>query len=82
VPKNPVNASLPVRRTSHIVYTPGKDPDARPAQAFSTGPNEYIGTGSGGMGGDITVKVRVVAGASLTSRGIMNAVANALSKVQ
>jgi hypothetical protein len=45
---------------SNIIYSIGQNnQSAAIPQEFSLGPNEYLGVGSGGMGGDITVKVRM-----------------------
>lgn len=50
--------SMPTQTESNIVYTLGNDPDAAAAQEFATAENEYVGQGQG-MGGAITVKVRM-----------------------
>jgi succinate dehydrogenase/fumarate reductase flavoprotein subunit len=59
-PKSTVNKPFPIE-DPEIIYTPGHDPDKteEEEEEYELGPNEYLGVGSGGMGGDITVKIRM-----------------------
>lgn len=108
---------------STLIYTLGNDPDKVQDQEIELEENELIGVGTGGMGGEVIVKVKMdgtkidaieivkhmetkgicekaieqipltiiekqtvevdaVSGATMTSNGIKNAVADALSKVK
>jgi succinate dehydrogenase/fumarate reductase flavoprotein subunit/uncharacterized protein with FMN-binding domain len=56
-PKAPLPQLQFRRVSSNLVYTPGRGPGADQTVSYATTSNEYTGVGSGGMGGDITVKV-------------------------
>ena len=48
---------------SDIVYTLGTESDIGAEETYETSDNEYIGKSSGGMGGEIVVKVAMDGGA-------------------
>lgn len=58
------NSTVLTEVKSNIVYIPGYQSDLKEADYsdIELGENEYLGVGTGGMGGDIAVKVKIVEG--------------------
>lgn len=62
--KTDYTSTILTATAASLVYTPGVESDLTVADYSDVvlGENEYLGIGSGGMGGDIALKVKVVGG--------------------